>query len=244
VNAKGASRSSDILRQLSFLLMLVAVAASMPSAVFAQSTSRPSAYSELEHLPIRTRGAATAPSTQQSALTGAPTRPKSLIDLPRLALAMGVVLLLIFLVRAVGQKFFPNITMSRATSAVRVLSRNSIAHKQQVLLVQVGRRILVLGDNGSQMQPLSEITDPDEVAQLIGQATGAKEQFNKEFDKAQDAFDQTPEPAPPTELAMSEDAEDAQGADDEALPEPMNAAHGEINGLMEKVRGLARQLGR
>jgi flagellar biogenesis protein FliO len=243
VNAPGAFRSSDILRQLSLVLMLVVAAASMPSAVFAQSTSRPSSYSELERLPIRNRSAATAPSTQQSARTGTSARPKSLIDLPRLGLALGVVLLLIFLVRAVGQKFFPNITMSRASSAVRVLSRNPIAHKQQVLLVQVGRRILVLGDNGTQMQPLSEITDPDEVAQLIGQATGASEQFNREFNKAQDAFEQTADPAA-TEPAISGDAEDGEPADEEALPEPMNAAHGEINGLMEKVRGLARQLGR
>jgi flagellar biogenesis protein FliO len=240
VNATGASRRFDIPRQLSCFLTLVAVLAAIPSASFAQSTSRPSqpSYSDLERLPVH--GApTTAPATQQTGLTGTANRPTNLISVPRLLIALAVVLVLIFFVRAVGQKFFPNITMSRASSAVRVLSRNPVAHKQQVVLVQVGRRILVLGDNGSQMNALSEITDPDEVAQLIGQISGTKERFTSEFNKAQDEFEQADGPMEQSDV-LSDDIEHSE----DALPEGMTAAHGEINGLMEKVRGLAKQLGR
>ena len=55
-----------------------------------------------------------------------------------------------------------------ARGVVRVLSRTPVTPKQQVLLVQVGRRVLVVADNGTQMNPLSEITDPDEVAAAGG----------------------------------------------------------------------------
>jgi flagellar biogenesis protein FliO len=226
--------------------MLAVMLAAIPSAVFAQSTSRPSrpasrpsqsSYSDLERLPIH--GApTTSPTTQQTGFSGNANRPTNLISLPRLLMALAVVLVVIFFLRAVGQKFFPNITMSRASSAVRVLSRNPIAHKQQVILVQVGRRILVLADNGSAMNPLSEITDPDEVAQLIGQISGSGERFTSEFNKAQNEFEGTDGPMENTEL-FNDEAEDV-----DVLPERMTDAHGEINGLMEKVRGLAKQLGR
>src|SRR4029077_6101766 len=58
--------------------------------------------------------------------------------------------------------------------AVQVLSRSPLTPRQQVVLLKVGRRVLVVADNGSQMNSLCQITDPDEVAGLVGQLRSEK----------------------------------------------------------------------
>ena len=67
--------------------------------------------------------------------------------------------------------------------------------KQQVLLLQVGRRVVVIGDGGGAgMRPLCEITDPDEVAALVGDLKSADaaiapaRSFGTLFKRAADPF--------------------------------------------------------
>src|SRR5262249_14751713 len=119
----------------------------------------------------------------------------------------------------------------------RVLARTPVTPKQQVLLVQVGKRVLVVADNGTQMSRLSEIVEADEVAALIGQLTTvastppSDEAFGEEFGKASQSFEQNMDVPP--------------AAQDVAMPEePVDSTQGEIKDLMQKVRGLARQLGK
>ena len=64
--------------------------------------------------------------------------------------------------------------MAGATTAVQLLSRTVLSPKQHVMLLRVGRRLVVIGDSGGQMSALSEITDPDEVAALVGQIRDEK----------------------------------------------------------------------
>ena len=185
------------------------------------------------------------PTTQLTTQTDS-NRPANMIDPRRLILALGIVIGIIFTLRWIGRKYFPAVG-PKANSAVRVLSRSPIAPKRQVLLVQVGRRVLVLADNGTQLNPLSEITDADEVAGLIGQvATKATPGvFDSAFGKARENFDEAmPAPAP----SVSDEAEPApeeseRTTDEQPAPESVGLAQGEIKDLMEKVRGLARQLG-
>jgi flagellar biogenesis protein FliO len=144
------------------------------------------------------------------------------------ALALAVVIGLVILLRWLARRWFPNVTGARAAGVVRVLAKSSVTPKQQVLLVQVGRRIIVACDNGTQMNALSEISDPDEVASLVGQLNGsdapAKEVFAAALGDAKREFDA--EPAPAVEAA------------------PPDPTHGELAGLAQKVRLLAQQLGK
>lgn len=206
----------------------------------AQST-RPAPSTSYENALIRKNSTDRSPTTRAEAgasVAGA----QPMVDIRRLVLALGLVLALIFTLRWIGRKYFPNVAGGRAHGAVRVLSRSHVAAKQQVVLLQVGRRVLVVADNGTQMSPLSEITEPDEVAQLIGQMTSPytadSQEFESEFGKAKESFDETTAasaaPMPDPQLAEVEPPAD----------DSLESAQGEIKGLMQKVRGLAKQLGR
>ncbi len=118
--------------------------------------------------------ASSAPATQPAGATVAPTpaAPSGGLGATRVALALGIVLLVIVAVRAVAKRFLPA-TVGGAAGMVKVLSRTPLAPRQQVVLLLVGRRVVVVGDSGGRLSPLAEIADPDEVALLLGRAAGA-----------------------------------------------------------------------
>jgi flagellar biogenesis protein FliO len=200
-----------------------------------QSATRPAAAAiatpgEYENEPIRHVGVpTTGPTSRESANAArATSRMPAWMETGRVALALLTVLALIFLLRWIGKRLLPNAAGGRAGSVVRVLSRSAVSGRQQVLLVQVGRRVLVVADNGTQMSPLSEITDADEVANLIGQLGGSANPaaFGAALGAAKEEFDEKVE------------------ANDDQPDQAVVQTRGEIDGLMEKVRVLARQLGR
>jgi flagellar biogenesis protein FliO len=177
--------------------------------------------------PIR-RSQNDAPTTQAAATQPA-SRSATSLDLSRVLLALAIVLGLILVLRWLARKLFPNAVHGRASDAIKVLSRSPITARQQILLVQVGRRVLVVADNGTQMTALSQIKDADEVAALVGQLNPSSASDREAFTAALDASQNQYEP------------QDEQAATDDASLAP---AQTEIAGLMDKVRGLAKQLGR
>jgi hypothetical protein len=87
---------------------------------------------------------------------------------------------------------------------------------------------------------LSEITDADEVAAILGHirsgSTAEKataEVFAAELGRARNDLDQAIAPAADVPVSPSR-----------AADESLESTRGEIDGLMQKVRVLARQLGR
>jgi hypothetical protein len=134
-----------------------------------------------------------------------------------------------------------------ATNAVQVLTRSPVAQRQQVLLVRVGRRLLVVSDCNGQLSPLSEITDPDEVAALVGQLrdeklTAASTSFGNLLGRwrrgagPDDEEEDFPRAAPDVPGR-------ADGAEDEDDPAAV-AASQELSGLVERVRLLSSQFKR
>jgi len=123
---------------------------------------------------------------------------------------------------------------------MKVLSRSVIAPKQQLLLIQVGRRLVLVGDCGQQMNALAEISDPDEVAGLLGQlragppAVESSNPFAPLLGRAQRKFDDLPVPP-----AIDPDPEDG-----ELAVAGVEETRGELSGLSEKIRLLSRQLGK
>lgn len=88
--------------------------------------------------------------------------------------ALAVVIGLIYgmrflLVKATGTK-----TATASSPVVEVLSRISVAPRQHVLLLRLGGRVLLVSDSGNNMRTLTELTDPDEVAQILQAVTAAK----------------------------------------------------------------------
>jgi flagellar biosynthetic protein FliO len=201
-----------------------------------------------------TEGSATRATTQRAAAaaTGNAARPPAGtggFDLRRLVTALAVVLLLILLARWFARRFFGVAGATRSTRAVQVLSRSTLSPKQQLMLIRVGRRLLVVGDGGGQLNTLSEITDADEVAALVGQvqddhSARATKSFGSLFGRMQGKFgeaeqqdaevDRRPEPAMAGPRAIDGDPEESE---DPAV----DAARQELSGLMDRVRMLSRQ---
>ena len=74
--------------------------------------------------------------------------------------------------------------LHRGTSAVKVLSRCTISPRQHLLVVQFGKRLVLVGDSGSNLNPLCEIADPDEAASVLAQAREESVSVARRFDSA------------------------------------------------------------
>jgi flagellar biogenesis protein FliO len=229
-------------------LATAAVAAPQTTQPATSPSAAPVRAGAFDHQPIvRSSGAGAttqaASSQQQAQRSQTQSLPQNPFEPRRVILALAAVIGLIVVLRYVARLLFPSVAAGRASHAVRVLSRSPISPKQQVLLVQVGRRVIVVGDCGAQMSPLAEISDPDEIAALVGRIESEKapaaKTFGSLFGRARDTFNATDE-KPQGSDELSEDPSEAEAPPDLGLA----AAQGEIRGLMERVRGLAQQLKR
>jgi flagellar biogenesis protein FliO len=232
--------------RLAHIFCLVAVTVLFPrSAVSFAATDAASPPASIDpHIgqPIHRDGVPVTPSAKSS------TDPRPMLDLDsgHIALALASVIGLILLLRYVGNRFFPAMIVAGRGQTVRILARCPLAPRQQVVLIQIGRRIVVAGDCGSQLTSLCQITDADEVASLLGEiqrekSTPISTPFTSWFKSAAHAFgahdDETSDDS--NEKAdLTGDNVDISSDD----PSPL-AARAELEGLSEKVRDLARQLG-
>lgn len=149
------------------------------------------------------------------------------LDISRVLLAMGIVLAAIFLLRWIGQRVLLKNGGLRGNKAIHVVSRSMLSPKQQVMMLRVGKRLIVVGDSGGQMNTLCEISDPDEVAGLLGESVNKEppegpKSFGAMFKRAEEPFEESPEPPEPV------------GLDDATTRE-------EISGLLDKVQLMRKQ---
>jgi flagellar biogenesis protein FliO len=148
--------------------------------------------------------------------------------------ALGVVIALIFVLRWAARVFFPSVAGKTPSRIVEVLGRSVLTPKQQVVLIRVGRRIIVVGDSGSQLNTLCEIADPDEIASLVGQLREEKLTAASAFGSLFGRFTRRFEAAEESDAPSLQDGE-PMPADTEAT------AQSELDGLRDRVRRLAEQ---
>lgn len=181
------------------------------------------------------------PGVDGSAHTGAASPADPSVELPgvgRVALALVVVIGAIFLLRAAARKFVLLPGGLKANRAVRVLSRSVLAPKQHVVLLQVGKRVLVVGDSAGRLNPLCEISDPDEVASLVSLVQHEKAEpkpsaFGNLFGKAQGAFPDEPDGRDPL-VELPGDASSVEPVNDGELAD--------LGNLLERVRTIQQQI--
>lgn len=91
-------------------------------------------------------------------------------------LALAVVIVLIYVCRWILRRVGKVGPMSTAAApgAVAVISRTSAGNRQQLLLVRLGNRVVLVGSWPGGMAGLSEITDPAEVAALTAPGGSAR----------------------------------------------------------------------
>jgi flagellar biogenesis protein FliO len=215
---------------LSILLAVSQSARAQPRP--ASVVSSASAEDSLENQPI------TPDSTGPAAKSAGPSAPTSAFDATRVLLALIAVVSLIMVLMAAAKRIFPGSAPVRASSAVKVLARCPVSPKQHLLVIQFGKRLVLVGDTGANLNPLCEISDPEEAAGILAQARdeslSAARRFDSFFGLARKGFAETP--APPEE--QFDDSHEIP-ADDPSL----EATQKELAGLSEKVRDVARQLG-
>ena len=198
------------------------------------------------------------PTEASASAESAPALTPPTFNLPRVLGALTLVLGLIFVLRYVLRRSIHAGALPGATNAVQVLTRSPLSPRQQLLLVRVGRRLLVVSDCNGQLNSLSEITDADEVAALVGQLrdeklTSASRSFGnllgmwrrgddaggEEGAEAEDADrEEYPREAPDVPARTRDD----EG--DEAADPSVATARSEIHGLMERVRLMSHQFKR
>jgi flagellar protein FliO/FliZ len=199
------------------------------------------APASIEDDPVHYQRSADATAAGRGALPST-TVGSSATDVWRVTLSLCIVLGLVFGLRWLARKLAIVPPAGASAGGVTVLSRTVLSPKQQVLLLQVGRRIVVVGDAGAAgMRSLCEIDDPDEVAALVGQARAARStasparSFASRFRRATEPFD-----GPAVDAGGA--AEPAREPSPDAAPEA--DMPGEVAGLLDRVRGLRQQFER
>ena len=88
---------------------------------------------------------------------------------------MGLFGALVWVLRRSGGGGLSNVSKD----TLQVLGRTPLAPRQNIVLVRCGRRVLVLAVGGTNTSTLAEITDPDEINELLAGcgAHGGRQQF-------------------------------------------------------------------
>jgi flagellar biogenesis protein FliO len=209
-------------------------------SVVAQSTQpalqlSPGPY---ENQPITASGASpalTSPTSKPSLALASPGQ----LQIGRVMLALGIVIAMILTMRWAGRKFFPSAGVPRSSGSMKILTRLVISPKQQLLMIQVGKRIVVVGEAGGQMSPLTEFTDCEEVASMLVQLSDERAQtsfkgFGSLFHRAETDFE---------EKTATEKQKPAIADSPSASDPVIEDTRGEIHDLADKVRLLSAQFG-
>lgn len=195
-----------------------------------------------EDLPIGRSHGGGAPAAR----TGVSGSPQNAIGWPRLLMALAAVLALIFLLKAILKRLSGGGGL-RSSKAVQVLSTQNLAPRQQLVLVRLGRRLVLIGNTGTAMNALCEISEPDEVAALLGQLSVEKSgpaarTFGAFMGRASRAGERKERPAHHDDHADADgDLEDDPRPAAPSAPNIRAANADELSGLLEKVRTLTQQ---
>jgi flagellar biogenesis protein FliO len=195
---------------------------------------------QFDHLPLR-RDNPEAKRTDARGVTQSGGSTVSWLDLQRLGISLGIVLALVVGTGWVYRRLVGGASSAKPSSSVRLLSRTVLAPRQQVLLLQVGRRVIVVGDSGGHFTTLAEVTDAVEVSELVASSLGQREadEFSRVFSQRERELD----------AADRDAAEDVDTTRDEPTRnvvgnvEPIPPAiRSEIGSLIARVRALSGQM--
>jgi len=129
------------------------------------------------------------------------------------------------------------------SDVLRIVARTPVGTKQQLVLVKLGRRLVLLGVTPERINALNTIDDPNQVAMLMGEAASAQptsmtQTFAAAMNRESAVFGENQESAAVfDELIDDEDTSAGIHSDD---------THGDdipsdVRGLLSKVRQLAHR---
>ncbi|MEX2673576.1 MAG: flagellar biosynthetic protein FliO [Phycisphaeraceae bacterium] len=139
--------------------------------------------------------------------------------------ALGVVLALIFTLRAVLMRMTGTQAGVGGNRLVEVLARATIGHKTQVVFLKIHQRVIVAAQTPNGMDTLTTLDDPDEVAWLLGQVEAAKPvSITRSFRTVMQRFDKDYTPDEPSNRDTSE--------------HDVDRTRDQLSGLLSRIRHL------
>ena len=143
--------------------------------------------------------------------------------------ALGAVIGLILLLRLVYSKATGRACATGRSAAVQVLTRVAVAPRSHILLVQLGQRIVVLGESTNGLTRVALIEEPDEIACLLkAVAADRPESITRGFSHMLDRFNRQYVPDDQLTADRHDDPEHVTGR-----------ARDEVSGLLSRLRSLA-----
>lgn len=113
--------------------------------------------------------------------------------------SLGLVVGLILLCAYAVKRWMPGTLGGRQVGPFKMLARWSIATRQSLTLVQVGRRVLLLGVTPGQINTLAEVTDPAEIEAIAAKCSAGRsvwaEGFGQLLGRQQARMEEDVEPA-------------------------------------------------
>jgi flagellar biogenesis protein FliO len=214
------------------LLSFGAVASAQPATPGPTRSEAPAEVSsQFDNQPIRSR------SRESVALPA--TRPaESSLGIDRLLMSLAIVLGAIGGAWVLIRKIVQAPGAGTDNSPVRIVCRTPVHSRQSLVLIQVGNRLVLASDNGTQMAPLTQIDHPDEVAMLLGRlnrrgAEPVDSAFGKEMSDSADDF----------ESKLEKGVAAGQKDPGIALVSLPQSTREDLSELSAKIRRLSRQFG-
>lgn len=122
------------------------------------------------------------------------------------------------------KKYMPSQKFAVGSDVLRIVARTPIGPKQQLMLVKLGRRLVLLGLSPERINALTTVEDADQVALLLGEAASGRP------DSMAQAF----------ATSMNQESA-AYGVDvaDVSDEDVTESTRGHVQGLLQKVRKMA-----
>jgi flagellar biogenesis protein FliO len=144
------------------------------------------------------------------------------------ACALAVVLILIFVLRALLTRWAGRSAVGGNSALIEVLHRAAVAPRQYVLLIRMGSRLLLVNESPNGLRTLATIRDPQEVAELLTNlATSKSSSTSAGF---HDLLRRV------TGGQRDQETRDGGGDDQEYL---VDSARDELSGLASRLRAMA-----
>lgn len=218
-----------------------------PSAEPPTVTTKPAepVAAAIEHAPIRAKSeesgdSAAAAKSPTSGMTG------SFMSIVQVGGALGIVVGIILIGRAMMKRFVPGAAVGNGKGVLETLARYPIGRNQSVVLLRIGSQIVALNQTKETSQSIMVISEPMEVAKIIGQIAGQdtnsiQTNFNRALSNARMDLESTEEVE---ETDVLESRAEAAGGDedlDQQLEE-MAAAKRQLMELRAQVRNVRDNL--
>ena len=182
-----------------------------PRASQAGAASGASPRSPQELLTLGTPPAGASAVGEEAPRRWMPAVSPGVAELIRIGGGLGAVLLLVVVLRLwLRAHGMGSVAAGRPSGVLEILARYPVTRGQTLVVIRFGRRIVLVHQSGGTMQTLSELSDQNEVAQMLGRLeSGASGRDAERFRSVLERFEREHErsvAAPPTRGAAPRSA--------------------------------------